>query len=261
MKRLWPLWTILGLLVLIFLQLPSVVVILYAFADMSNYVWPIPAYTLHWFTRMFQDADVLRAVTNTAIVAVVSSLLAACVGMSAALTFYRYRFRGRYALQFVILMPLLLPGILTGVALVSMLSRLGVPLSLLTLVIGHTTFLTAQFFNNTLGQLRLLPRNIEEAALDLGATQFQVLSRVLFPLLKMGLMASLVLALTMSIDEIAVTFFLTGRELTLPMWILGRIRLGVDLPLINAVGVVMLLVSIVGVGLTWSRLYKSPWSR
>lgn len=261
MKRLWPLWTILGLLVLVFLQLPSVVVVLYAFADMSNYVWPIPAYTLRWFSRMLHDADVLRALTNTAIVAVVSSLLAALVGMTAALAFYRYRFRGRYALQFVILMPLLLPGILTGVALVAMLSRLGVPLSLLTLVIGHTTFLTAQFFNNTLGQLRLLPRHIEEAALDLGATQFQVYSRVLFPLLKMGLMASLVLALTMSIDEIAVTFFLTGRELTLPMWILGRIRLGIDLPLINAVGVVMLAVSIVGVGLTWSRLYKSPWSR
>lgn len=258
MRRLRRLWFALGVLVIAFLHLPTLMVVLYAFADVSNYVWPIPAYTLRWFAQLAHDAEVLHAIGNTLVVATVASLIGAFIGISAAVAFHRYRFRGRYMLQFAILLPLLLPGIVTGVALLSMISRLGVTLSLTTIVIGHATFLTALFFNNTIGQLRLVPRSLEEAALDLGATQFQVYSRVLLPVLKTGLIASLVLALTLSIDEIAVTFFLTGRELTFPMWILGRIRLGQDLPLVNAAGTLLLAVSILGIGLTWGRLYLNP---
>jgi spermidine/putrescine transport system permease protein len=168
------------------------------------------------------------------------------LGTLAAFALDRFEFPGKQAVRFFVVLPIVLPGIVTGVAMLSFFSMLGWPLSRWTIIIGHATFCITLILNNVIARLGQLPRSLNEASADLGANPLKTFWRVTFPLVRPAILAGAVLAFTLSFDEVVVTFFLTGREKTLPLLIWGRLRQGIS-PEINAVATVIIFVSLAGV--------------
>lgn len=230
-------------LVYAFLYLPLVVLILYAFNSENVNSWPLAGLSLRWFGLLAQDSEPRAAFVNSMLVALVATLAAVLLGTMAAFAFDRFRFPGRGALNFAITLPILLPGIVTGIAMVGMFSAVGAQLSLATVAVGHTTFCIVLVMNNVLARLRRTSRSLEEASMDLGAGPWMTFWNVTLPSIRSAIVAGALLAFTLSFDEIVVTFFLIGPQNTLPLWILGRIRLGQDFPEINAAAVVVIAIS------------------
>ncbi|HEX5497760.1 MAG TPA: ABC transporter permease [Thermomicrobiales bacterium] len=241
-------------LVFLFLYLPLVVVALYSFSATKVNVWPIQGYTFDWYRQLFHDDDIWDAVRLSIFIGLVAAAIAVVLGTLTAFAVDRYDFPGKAALRFLIVLPITLPGIVTGVALLAWFTQLGVPLSRWTIIIGHATFCVTLVLNNVIARLMQLPRQLDEASADLGARPWATFRRVTFPLVRPALFSGAILAFTLSFDEIVVTFFLTGREQTLPLLIWGRLRQGIS-PEINAVATVIILVSLVGVLLA-SRLAR-----
>ena len=241
-------------LVVLFLYLPLAVVILYSFSAPEIASWPIAAYTLDWYRELSQDKEIRASLRLSVIVGVVSSCVAVVLGTLAALAIDRYEFPGKAALRYAVVLPITLPGIVTGVAMLSFFSLLSWPMSRWTLIIGHATFCIALVLNTVVARLGQLPHNLSEASADLGAPPWRTFWRVTFPLIQPAILAGAVLAFTLSFDEVIVSFFLQGREPTLPLVIWGRLRVGLS-PEINAVATVIILVSLVGVLLS-NRLSK-----
>jgi len=236
-------------LVYAFLYLPLIVVIIYAFNSATITSWPPGQPSLHWFNVLWNDPDPRDAIANSLKVAVTATLLAVLLGTPAAFALQRFRFFGRESLGFVITLPILLPGIITGIAMLTWFTQLiqwGVlpGLSLLTVTIGHATFCIVLVFNNVLARLRRTTRSLEEASMDLGADGWQTFWKVTLPSIRGALIAGALLAFTLSFDEIIVTFFLIGAQNTLPLWILGHIRQDTNFPEIDAAAVVIIAVSI-----------------
>ena len=231
-------------LVYAFLYLPLIVLILYAFNSENINSWPPAGLSLRWFGVLAQDLEPRAAFVNSLLVALVATLVAVLLGTAAAFALDRFRFLGRDALSFAITLPILLPGIVTGIAMVSFFSAAGVSLSLGTVVAGHATFCIVLVMNNVLARLRRTTRSLEEASMDLGADPWMTFWRVTLPNIRSAIIAGALLAFTLSFDEIVVTFFLIGPQNTLPLWILGRIRLGQDFPEINAAAVVVIAISV-----------------
>jgi spermidine/putrescine transport system permease protein len=233
-------------LVVLFLYLPLAVVILYSFSAADVAVWPIEGYTLEWYGELAQDKEIQQALRLSVLIGAASAVVAVILGTLAALAIDHFEFPGKATLRYIAVLPITLPGIVTGVAMLSFFSFLTWPMSRWTLIIGHATFCIALVLNTVVARLGQLPRNISEASADLGASPLRTFWRVTFPLIRPAMLAGAVLAFTLSFDEVIVSFFLQGREPTLPLVIWGRLRIGLS-PEINAAATVIIFVSLAAV--------------
>jgi len=231
-------------LVYAFLYLPLIVLLLYAFNSENVNSWPIQGFSLRWFAVLAQDLEPRAALVNSLLVALIATAIAVVLGTAAAFALDRFRFIGRDTLNFAITLPILLPGIVTGIAMVSFFTLANIRLSLATVVVGHTTFCIVLVMNNVLARLRRTARSLEEASMDLGADPWMTFWHVTLPSIRSAIIAGALLAFTLSFDEIVVTFFLIGPQNTLPLWILGRIRLGQNFPEINAAAAIVIAISV-----------------
>lgn len=254
-RRRSPWLGIISGLVFFFLYAPLAVVILYSFSATKVNAWPIKGYTLDWYRELFADRQIHEAVQLSIFVGLCAAGIAVVLGTLTAFALDRYNFRGKPAIRFFVVLPIVLPGIVTGVALLAFFTLLGWPLTRWTIIIAHATFCVTLVLNNVIARLGQLPRSLTEASADLGASPGRTFWRVTFPLVRPAIIAGAILAFTLSFDEVVVTFFLTGREKTLPLLIWGRLRQGIS-PEINAAASVIILVSLVGV-LVSNRLSKS----
>ncbi len=239
-------------LIFAFLYLPVVVLILYSFNRDGVGGFPPTHLTLDWYRQLFADSAIWDSVLNSLIVAAGAVVLSLTLGLAAALALDRASFPGKAIFRRLVLLPLILPGIITGLSLLMFAVFAGLKLSLLTVLLGHGTALISVAATELFAGLQKLDRAQEEASLDLGANHWQTFWRITLPNLKLPLVAAGLLIFTLSMDEIAVTFFLIGRDNTLPLEIWGRLRRGIT-PEINAASSLILLASVVLI-LIWYRL-------
>jgi len=234
-------------LVLAFLFVPIVLIVLYAFNPSNIQTWPIAGFTLHWFSVAWHDPQVRSAFLLSVKVGLIATVLALLLGSAVAYALYKFRFFGREAISFLLVLPLALPGIITGIALNSFFSFTGIQFGTLTIVIGHTTFCIVVVYNNLIARLRRTPGSLAEASMDLGARGWQTLRFVTLPTAATALVSGALLAFALSFDEVIVTVFTAGAQNTLPLWIFGAIRLGQQLPEVNAVVSIVILLTIIPV--------------
>jgi len=240
------------LIVFGFLYLPIAVLILYSFNQDGVGGFPPKHFTLAWYQQLFRDASIWDSFLNSLLVALLAVALALTFGLLAALALDRADFPGKSVFRRLVLLPLILPGIITGLSLLMFAVFAGLPLSLLTVFLGHGTALVSVATTELFAGLQKMDRAQEEASLDLGATPWQTFWRITLPNLKLSLIAAGLLIFTLSMDEIAVTFFLIGRDNTLPLEIWARLRRGIT-PEINAISTLILFVSVILI-LVWYRL-------
>jgi len=234
-------------IVLAFLFIPIVLIVLYGFNSSNIDSWPIPSFTLHWFSVAWHDSQVRTAFFISVKVALISMVLAVILGSAVSYAVHNFKFFGREAISLLLVLPLALPGIITGIALNSMFSFTGIQFGTLTIVIGHTTFCIVVVFNNVIARLRRIPGSLGEASQDLGARGWQTTRLVTLPMLATALVSGALLAFALSFDEVIVTVFTAGAQNTLPLWIFGAIRLGQQLPEINVVVTFVIALTIIPV--------------
>jgi spermidine/putrescine transport system permease protein len=247
-----PLLTVYAALVFAFVYLPIIVLIAYSFNRDGVGGFPPRHLTFDWYRQLFADAPIWNSVLNSLIVAAGGVVLALTLGLLAALALDRAEFPGKALFRRLVLLPLILPGIITGLSLLMFAVFSGMQLSLLTVFLGHGTALISVATTELFAGLQKLDRVQEEASLDLGATPWQTFWRVTLPNLKLSLVAAGLLIFTLSMDEIAVTFFLIGRDNTLPLEIWGRLRRGIT-PEINAISTLIFAASVALI-VIWYRL-------
>ena len=235
-------------LTLAFLYAPLLVIAVYAFNPRRTAAWPPPGFTLKWFGRAFHNPGVRDALWTSVKAGLGATAIALVLGTLAAFAVARYRFFGRESISFLVLLPLALPGIVTGMALNSTFTQvLGVDLTLFTIIVGHATFCIVIVYNNVVARLRRMGSSLEEASADLGAHTLQTFRHVTFPQLRSALVAGALLAFALSFDEVIVTTFTAGDRETLPIWILSNLSRPNQLPVVNVVAVLVILLSIVPV--------------
>jgi putative spermidine/putrescine transport system permease protein len=243
---------------LVFIYVPLIVIAIYAFNESRSQSWPIDGLTLEWFDRAFHNPGVRDALWTSVKAGLGATAIAIVLGTLAALAVARHRFFGRDTVSFLILLPIALPGIVTGMALNSTFTQvLGVDLSLFTVVVGHATFCIVVVYNNAVARLRRTGASLEEAAHDLGAGAWRTFRDITFPQLRTALVAGALLAFALSFDEIIVTTFTAGAEQTLPIWIFTNYSRPNQLPIVNVVGLTLIVLSIVPVYLA-NRLSQEP---
>jgi len=236
-------------LVIAFLWIPLVIIVLYAFNGATLQSWPISHWSAHWF-RVAWDSDARGALELSLKVGGITTAIALVLGTMAAAAVARHRFFGREAVSFLLVLPLALPGIITGIALNSALFTVwGLSPSIWTIVIGHATFCVVLVYNNVVARLRRTSASLVEASQDLGADGWQTFRFVLWPVLSTALVAGGLLAFALSFDEVIVTTFTAGAQKTLPIFILDNIRQGQQLPVINVVAFFVIAVTVVPVAL------------
>jgi spermidine/putrescine transport system permease protein len=241
-----------AILVFAFLYLPIVVLIVYSFNGQGVGGFPPRDFTLNWYRVLFQDEAIWASVLNSLVVAIASVVIALALGIPAGLALDRADFPGKGIFRRLVLLPLVLPGIITGLSLLMLFRETGVKLSLITITLGHGTALISVATTEVFAGLQKLERSQEEASLDLGATYWQTFWRVTLPNLRLSIIGAALLIFTLSMDEIAVSFFLLGRDNTLPLEIWGRLRRGIT-PEINAVSTIIFVFSLLAIVL-WYRL-------
>jgi putative spermidine/putrescine transport system permease protein len=237
-------WTV---LVVLFLWTPLVLIGIYAFNKSNVQSWPIPGVTTHWFSVAWHNPDVRSALWLSVKVGLVATAIALALGSMAAFAIHRFRFFGRESVSFLLLLPIALPGIITGMALNSFYVFAGIGFSIWTIVIGHATFCVVVVYNNVLARLRRTSPSLIEASMDLGADGWQTFRFVVWPVLSTALVAGGLLAFALSFDEIIVTTFTAGAQTTLPIFILDNLRMGQQFPIVNVVAFVVILLTIVPV--------------
>lgn len=235
-----------------FLYLPIAVLILYSFNRQGVGGFPPHHLTFDWYRVLFADDAIWDSVLNSLQVALAAMAIALAFGIPAALALDRAQFPGKALFRRLVLLPLILPGIITGLSLLMLFNLAGTRLSLFTIVLGHGTALISVATTEVFAGLQKLDRAQEEASLDLGATYWQTFWRVTMPNLKLSIIGAALLIFTLSMDEIAVSFFLIGRENTLPLEIWARLRRGIT-PEINAVSSIIFAFSLMAIVL-WYRL-------
>jgi putative spermidine/putrescine transport system permease protein len=246
------------LVTLAFIYIPLIVIVIYAVNESRSQAWPIDGFTLEWFDKALNNPGVRDAFWTSLKAATGATLIALLLGTLAALAISRYRFFGRDTVSFLIILPIALPGIVTGMALNATFTQvLGVDLSLFTVIVGHATFCIVVVFNNAVARLRRSGTSLEEASMDLGANSWTTFRFVTFPTLRTALVAGALLAFALSLDEIIVTTFTIGQEQTLPIWIFANYARPNQLPIVNVVGVLVILLSIIPVYFA-NRLSQDP---
>jgi spermidine/putrescine transport system permease protein len=241
-----------ALAVFSFLYLPIVVLIVYSFNGQGVGGFPPRNLTLDWYRTLLRDGAIWDSVLNSLMVAFAAMAISLALGIPAALALDRAHFPGKALFRRLVLLPLILPGIITGLSLLMLFREADVKLSLLTIILGHGTALISVATTEVFAGLQKLDRAQEEASLDLGANYWQTFWRVTLPNLRLPIIGAALLIFTLSMDEIAVSFFLIGRDNTLPLEIWGRLRRGIT-PEINAISTVIFLFSL-GAIVTWYRL-------
>jgi putative spermidine/putrescine transport system permease protein len=237
-------------LVLGFLYLPLVVLAIYAFNASRIQAWPPKSFTLDWFGEALANPTLITAITNSVVVAVLATTIALVLGTLAALAVQRHAFFGRQTVSFFLVLPIALPGVVTGIALRTTFVTFGIDFGLLTIVAGHATFCVVVAYNNVVARLRRLPRTPEEASADLGADAFTTFRRITLPGTRTAMLAGGLLAFGLSFDEIIVTNFTAGAGTqTVPMWILAAIQRPQELPVVNVVALVLVVASVIPVWL------------
>jgi putative spermidine/putrescine transport system permease protein len=233
--------------VVLFLWLPLGIILVYAFNTSNIQSWPIPGVTLRWFRVAWNDPEARNALLLSLKAALAATAVALVLGTMAAVAISRFQFFGREIFSFLLVLPIALPGVITGIALSSFYTFWGVNFSLWTIVVGHATFCVVIVYNNVLARLRRTSPSLTEASMDLGADGWQTFRFVTFPVLSTALISGALLAFALSFDEVIVTLFTAGAQNTLPIWILGKIRLGQQLPEVNAVVFVVVVLTIIPV--------------
>jgi putative spermidine/putrescine transport system permease protein len=236
-------------LIVLFLLFPILLIALYAFNESNVQSWPLPGLSTKWFASTFHNEAMRQALWLSVRAALIATAIALLLGSLAAFAVHRFRFFGRETVSFLLVLPLALPGIITGMALNSFFAWGSVTFSLITIVIGHATFCIVVVYNNTLARLRRTQTSLVEASMDLGADGWQTFRHVTLPVVATALVAGGLLAFALSFDEVIVTTFTAGAQNTLPLWIFGNIRLGQQLPQVNVVVLMVIVVTIVPVTL------------
>jgi putative spermidine/putrescine transport system permease protein len=236
-------------LVLLFLFVPIAIIILYAFNKSNVQSWPIKGLSTKWLSVAWNDPQVRSALYLSLKAGALATAVALLLGSAAAFGVHRFRFFGREAVSLLLVLPLALPGIITGIALNSAFQFAGINLSLLTIVIGHATFCIVVVYNNVIARLRRVSGSLYEASADLGAHGWFTFRTITLPMLSTALLSGALLAFALSFDEVIVTTFTAGAQNTLPLWIFGAIRLGQQLPEVNVVVVAVLLLTVIPVAI------------
>ncbi|MBD9516754.1 MULTISPECIES: ABC transporter permease [Pseudomonas] len=227
---------------LVFLHFPILVILLYAFnTEESAYSFPLQGFTLKWFSIAFQRGDVLDAIWLSVKIACVATLIAMVLGTLAAGALYRRDFFGKESISLMLILPIALPGIITGIALLSAFKTLGIEPGFLTIVIGHATFCVVIVYNNVIARFRRTSFSLIEASMDLGADGWQTFRYIILPNIATALLAGGMLAFALSFDEIIVTTFTAGHERTLPLWLLNQLSRPRDVPITNVVAMLVML--------------------
>ncbi len=235
-----------SLAVILFLHIPILIVFLYAFTtETSSFRFPPPSLTTHWFSVAWNNPDVRSALSLSIRVALMSTTIALVLGTLAAAAVWRTKFFGKGAVSLVIVLPIALPGIITGIALRSAIALGHVPFSYWTIVIGHATFAVAIAYNNVIARMRRTSGSLLEASMDLGANGWQTFRHVLLPQIRPALIAGGMLAFALSFDEIIVTTFTAGNQQTLPIWIFSSLVRPRQRPVTNVVALFVVALTLI----------------
>jgi putative spermidine/putrescine transport system permease protein len=236
---------------LLFLYLPLAIVVINSFNASQSFAFPPTGLTLKWWGTAATDSDALAAFFRSVALAAVATGISLFLGTMLAFAIQRYRWFGRESVSFLVVLPIALPGIVTGIAIAASVRTvldpyLGIPFGWLTLILGHVTFTIVVIYNNALARLRRMAGSVEEASMDLGADSFQTFRYVTFPAVRGALVAGAVLAFGLSFDEIIVTRFVAGPGIeTLPLWIFNSLFRPTQGPVVNVVATVVILLSII----------------
>jgi putative spermidine/putrescine transport system permease protein len=240
-----------AVLTLAFIYLPLFIIALYAFNRNVTQAWPIEKYSTRWFSVAFNNPEVREALKNSVLASIGATIIALVLGTLASLAVSRYRFFGREVITFAVILPIALPGIVTGLALqatiIDVLGPLGIGFGLATIIVGHATFCIVVIYNNAIARMRRTSGSLDEASADLGADNWQTFRYVMLPQMRTALLAGGLLAFALSFDEVIVTVFTSGAEQTLPIWIFATLARPDDQPIVNVVALFVILVSIIPV--------------
>ena len=255
---------VLGLIsagVLTFIYFPLVVVVINSFNASKVFSWPPTSWTLEWWQKAATNEGVRAALVTSIKAGLGATTIAIILGAMISFAVSRYRFFGRETISFVVILPIALPGIITGIALNSafntVLVPLGISFGLFTVILGHATFCIVVVFNNVLARLRRSGTNLEEAAMDLGANELVTFWKITFPLIFPGIMAAALLAFSLSIDDFVITNFVSGTSNTFPIWTWSIIKNALP-PQINVVGSIIFLSAVAIVLITTLRTGRAP---
>ena len=237
-------------LVIAFLWTPIVMIALYAFNSSNVQSWPIAGLSTKWFSPAIHDPAMQAALELSLKAAAIATSIALVLGLTAGLALDRLHFFGKEMVSFIFVLPIALPGIITGMALNSFFVFWKVNFGLWTIVIGHATFCVVVVYNNVLARLRRTPGSLKEASMDLGAGPWTTWWRVTLPTISTALISGALLAFALSFDEVIVTTFTAGAQNTLPIWIFGQIRLGQQLPQVNVVVMAVIVMTIIPVAVS-----------
>jgi putative spermidine/putrescine transport system permease protein len=236
-------WLVLG-----FLYLPLLILAVYAFNPSRALAWPPPGLTLHWFGEAAANPAVRAAFLNSIIAGSAATAIALVLGTLASLAVQRFSFFGRDTIAFALVLPIALPGVITGIALQTTFKTMGLNFGLMTIIIGHATFCVVIAYNNVVARLRRLPRSPEEASADLGADSWLTFRHITLPGMATALLSGALLSFALSFDEIIVTLFTAGAGTqTIPIWIFASIQRPTELPVVNVVALFLLLLSVIPV--------------
>jgi len=236
--------TLTTIIAVLFLNVPVWIIALYAFTtDERTFTFPLPGLTTEWFRVAFSRPDFWQALGLSLRVASVATLLALILGTLAAAAVYRGKFFGREVISFMLVLPIALPGIVTGIALRSAMGLLDIPFSFWTIIVGHATFCVVVVYNNVLARFRRTSWSIVEASMDLGASGFETFRHIVLPNIATALLAGGMLAFALSFDEIIVTTFTAGQQTTLPIWIFSHLTRPRDRPVTNVAALFVIAIT------------------
>ena len=229
---------------LIFLYAPIVLLPIFAFNDSKVIAFPLSGFTTAWFSQMWQDDLLFRAVKNSAIIAVSSAVLATCLGVFGARATTRFRFPAKAGIMGLIMLPMVLPEMILAMSLLVVLIAIGVPLSIFTIILGHVLICTPFSVAILTSAFQSLDRSLEEAAYDLGESAASTFRLIIMPLVMPGVISSLLICFTISLDEFIIAYFLGGNQSVLSVYIFGQFRFPAKVPAVMALGFILVCVSI-----------------
>lgn len=231
---------------LLFLHIPLLLIILYAFTtEDKSYQFPPPGYTLKWFEIVLNRQDIWSAVALSMRIAIISTFFAIILGTLAAGALYKKSFFGKNSITILIILPIALPGIITGISLRSTFGVMGIPFSTWTIIIGHATFCMVVVYNNVVARLRRTSPNLIQASMDLGANNLQTFFYVILPNMGTAILAGGMLAFALSFDEVIVTTFTAGQQTTLPIWMFSELVRPRQRPITNVVAVFIMFITFI----------------
>ena len=232
---------------LLFIYLPIALIVIYAFNTNRVPTWPPAGFTLDWFGKAAQSSEIRDSLSLSIQAATGATLVALVLGTLAAFAVHRFRFFGRETVSFLVILPIALPGIVTGIALATAFKTIGVQFGLITIVVAHATFCVVTVYNNAIARMRRSSHSLEEASMDLGADTWQTFRHVTFPNLRTALLAGGLLAFALSFDEIIVTLLVAGPQQTLPIWIFNNYLRPNQAPVVNVVALLAIALSVIPV--------------